>query len=74
MSALSAFGLFAVTAMLVCYALEERSPWFTLAFASPRTPMRTLAELFLFPERRLNVNRLLERLHRGAPDGNRPVS
>jgi hypothetical protein len=33
MSALSAFGLFAVTAMLFCYALEERSPWFTLAFA-----------------------------------------
>ena len=33
MSALSAFGLFAVTAMLVFYALEDRSPWFTLAFA-----------------------------------------
>jgi len=32
-SVLTAFGLFAVTAMLVCYALEERSPWFTLAFA-----------------------------------------
>jgi hypothetical protein len=32
-SALSAFGLLAVTAMLVCYALEERSPWFILAFA-----------------------------------------
>jgi hypothetical protein len=31
--ALSAFGLFAVTAMLVCYALEDRTPWFTLAFA-----------------------------------------
>jgi hypothetical protein len=30
---LTAFGLFAVTAMLVCYALEARSPWFTLAFA-----------------------------------------
>jgi len=30
---LSAFGLFAVTAMLICYALEERSPWFILAFA-----------------------------------------
>jgi hypothetical protein len=30
---LSAFGLFAVTAMLVCYALEERSPLFVLAFA-----------------------------------------
>jgi hypothetical protein len=33
MTSLSAFGLFAVTAMLVCYALEERSRWFTLAFA-----------------------------------------
>lgn len=30
---LTAFGLFAVTAGLVCYALEKRSPWFTLAFA-----------------------------------------
>jgi hypothetical protein len=33
MTALSAFGLFAVTAMLVCYALEDRSPWFVLGFA-----------------------------------------
>jgi hypothetical protein len=33
MDALSAFGLFAVTAMLVCYALEQRSTWFILAFA-----------------------------------------
>jgi len=33
MDALSAFGLFAVTAMLVFYALEDRSPWFILAFA-----------------------------------------
>jgi len=33
MSALSAFGLLAVTVMLVTYALEERSPWFVLAFA-----------------------------------------
>ncbi len=33
MDHISAFGLFAVTAMLVCYALEERSPWFILAFA-----------------------------------------
>jgi hypothetical protein len=30
---LSAFGLCAVTAMLVFYALEERSPAFVLAFA-----------------------------------------
>ena len=27
------FGFFAVTAMLVTYALEKRSPWFILAFA-----------------------------------------
>ena len=33
MDALTAFGLFSVTAMLVCYALEERSHWFVLAFA-----------------------------------------
>jgi hypothetical protein len=34
MDALSLFGLFAVTAMLICYALERRSPWFILAFAA----------------------------------------
>ena len=33
MDLLSAFGLFAVTAMLVCYALEERGPGFVLGFA-----------------------------------------
>ena len=33
MSPLSLFGLFAVTAMLVCYAFESRSRWFVLAFA-----------------------------------------
>ena len=33
MTPLSAFGLFAVTAMLVTYALESRSAWFILAFA-----------------------------------------
>jgi hypothetical protein len=33
MTRLSLFGLFAVTAMLVFYALERRSPWFILAFA-----------------------------------------
>jgi hypothetical protein len=31
---LTAFGLFAVTAMLVCYALEDRSPWYVLGFAA----------------------------------------
>jgi hypothetical protein len=30
---LTAFGLFAVSAMLIFYALEERSHWFVLAFA-----------------------------------------
>jgi hypothetical protein len=30
---LTLFGLFAVTAMLVCYALEDRSPWFIFGFA-----------------------------------------
>ena len=34
MNALTLFGLFAVTAMLVAYALESRSSWFTLAFAA----------------------------------------
>jgi hypothetical protein len=33
MDALTAFGLFAVSAMLVTYALEARSPWFILGFA-----------------------------------------
>ncbi len=34
MDALTLFGLCAVTLMLVTYALEARSPWFTLAFAA----------------------------------------
>jgi hypothetical protein len=33
MKPLTVFGLFAVTAMLVCYAYEKRSAWFILAFA-----------------------------------------
>ena len=33
MSALTLFGLFAVTAMLVTYTLESRSAWYILAFA-----------------------------------------
>ena len=33
MDVLTIFGLFAVIAMLVFYALEHRSPWFILAFA-----------------------------------------
>jgi hypothetical protein len=34
MNALTLFGLFAVTAMLITYALEARSHWFILAFAA----------------------------------------
>jgi len=34
MDPLSLFGLFAVSAMLVCYACEQRSNWFILAFAA----------------------------------------
>jgi hypothetical protein len=33
MDPLTLFGLFAVTMMLVCYALEDRSAWYVLAFA-----------------------------------------
>jgi hypothetical protein len=36
MTALSAFGLFAVTTMLICYAFENRDPLFILAFAMAR--------------------------------------
>lgn len=31
---LTLFGLAAVTSGLVCYALESRSPWWTLGFAA----------------------------------------
>jgi len=33
-NALTLFGLFAVTAMLIFYAFEKRSTWFILAFAA----------------------------------------
>jgi hypothetical protein len=33
MDALTSFGLFSVSAMLVCYALEDRSHGYVLAFA-----------------------------------------
>jgi len=33
MDALTWFGLFAVSLMLVLYAAEDRSPWFVLGFA-----------------------------------------
>jgi hypothetical protein len=38
MDALTLFGLLAVTAMLVFSALEDRSPWFSLAFAGACGP------------------------------------
>jgi hypothetical protein len=53
MDSLTAFGLLPVTAMLVAYALEDRSPWFTLAFGGAcvlgsvygsGTPLRRQAE------------------------------
>jgi hypothetical protein len=34
MDALTTFGLFAVSAMLFCYALEDHSHWYVLAFAA----------------------------------------
>jgi hypothetical protein len=34
MTRLTAFGLFAVTAMLPCYAFEDRSRWFIFSFAA----------------------------------------
>ncbi len=34
MTFLTAFGVFAVTAMLVTYALEHRSHWYVLGFAA----------------------------------------
>jgi hypothetical protein len=33
LDSLTLFGLFAVSAMLLFYALEDRSPWFIFAFA-----------------------------------------
>jgi hypothetical protein len=33
MGALTLFGLSAISAMLIFYALEDRSPWYIVAFA-----------------------------------------
>ncbi len=38
--------------------------WFAATAASPRSLARWLGELFMFPERRTGLNRLLGRLHR----------
>jgi len=43
MDALTLFGLFAVTAMLIFYALEDRSMWFILAFAGACAMGRSMA-------------------------------
>ena len=34
MDALTLFGFVAVSAMMICYALEQRSHWFVLGFAA----------------------------------------
>jgi hypothetical protein len=33
LDSLTTFGLFAVSAMLVCYALDDRTYWWTLGFS-----------------------------------------
>ena len=43
--------------------------WFALEAVAPRPLARPLAELFLFPGRRVSVNRLLGRWRRPADDG-----
>jgi hypothetical protein len=53
MDGLAAFGLFAVTLMLVTYALEARSPWYILAFAGACA----LGSAYGFFARRLAVRR-----------------
>ncbi len=41
--------------------------WFLLAATAPRRAVRRLAELFVFPERRRVLNRLLQRMHQAPP-------
>ena len=48
MDARTLFGLFAVTAMLFCYGLEDRSHWFVLAFAGACGLGSTLRLIELF--------------------------
>ena len=43
MDGLTLFGLFAVTAMLLCYALEDRSHWFVFASLRPARSARSTA-------------------------------
>jgi hypothetical protein len=61
---LTLFGLFAVTAMLVSYALEDRSRWFILAFAA------ACAGLNL----RISAGRLAVRVGRGDLDHGRAAA
>jgi hypothetical protein len=42
--------------------------WFAAAGIAPRALTRGLGELFLFPERRARLNRLLAHLHLGPPE------
>lgn len=46
--------------------------WFASVAASPRPLARRLAELFLFPERRVSLNRLLGRMQRRNEDPGLP--
>jgi len=64
MDALTWFGLFAVTAMLVCYAFEHISRWFILGFA--------LACGLL--DLRIPAGRLAVRRDRGDLDGGRAAA
>lgn len=65
MDALSAFGLFAVTAMLVTYAFEERHYGFILAFAGSCA----LGSAYGFPARGVafRLGRSSVGIGRGAP-------
>ena len=54
MNPLTIFGLFAVTAMLVFYALEKRSHWFILAFAGSACSARPM-DFFKAPGRSVLV-------------------
>ena len=51
MDSLTLFGLFAVTAIMVCYAIESRSHWFVLASAGTCV----LASAYGFLARRVAV-------------------
>jgi len=56
MDAPTLFGLFAVTAMLFCYGLEDRSHWFVLTFVGTRPLGSTLRLIELFGLRGCGVD------------------